>query len=65
MSDYEKLIKILQEDNLNLERERAELKHKLKLQSMMYSAQPSQRYADLNDDEKLEVDNFILRMRSG
>jgi hypothetical protein len=37
IEDYKRLISILQEDVLNLEKERAELKHKLREQSLMYS----------------------------
>jgi hypothetical protein len=37
INDYKKLIKVLQDDNYKLEEERATLKHKIKMQSMMYN----------------------------
>ena len=48
IEDFKKIIKILQDDNYKLEEERARLKHHIKAQSMMYSAQDGHRYKDFN-----------------
>ena len=53
IQDYKKLIKVLQDDNYKLEEERANLKHQLKHQAMMYKSNetdPSKRYKGLNND---------------
>lgn len=56
IEDYKKLIKVLQDDNYKLEEERANLKHALKLQAMMYKSNesdPRRRYKDLTDEQLL------------
>ena len=54
IEDYKKLIKILQDDNLKLEKERANLKHALKMQSVMIKNEnPGDRYKNLSSDQLL------------
>ncbi len=53
IEDYKKLIKVLQNDNYKLEEERANMKHQLKLQAMMYKTNetdPRLRYKGITED---------------
>jgi len=68
IEDYKKLIKVLQDDNYKLEEERANLKHAIKLQAMMFKSNetdPRLRYKDLTDDQLLSVDNYVIRLIQG
>ena len=56
---------MLQDDNQQLEEERAHLKEMLKHQSMMYTRDKNERYKDLNADQLTELDNFVLKLRCG
>jgi hypothetical protein len=49
IDDYKKLVRILQEDNYILEKERAKLKHDKKRMSMLINCKvPTTRYESLN-----------------
>ena len=52
IEDYKSLIKVLQDDNYNLEKERANLKHHIKQQCMIYNKeyQSDQKYKELTPD---------------
>ena len=65
IESYTKLIKVLQDDNYMLEEERARLKNMLKQMSMLYTGIPKDRYADLNDQQLFEVDQFVMRLKAG
>jgi hypothetical protein len=66
IEDFKKLIKVLQDDNYKLEEERANLKHKLKLQSMMYGAPDSgERYSGLTKEQLFDLDMYVMRLKSG
>ena len=68
IDDFKKLIRVLQEDNYRLEQERANLKHMMKQQSMMYSSKnPDQRYQqfNLNPDQVAQVDEFVWKLVNG
>mmetsp|Transcript_33204 Transcript_33204/g.41084 ORF Transcript_33204/g.41084 Transcript_33204/m.41084 type:complete len:130 (-) Transcript_33204:570-959(-) len=68
IEDYKKLIKVLQDDNYKLEEERANLKHQLKLQAMMYKSNdtdPRLRYKGLSDDQLRSVDDYVVRLLQG
>lgn len=43
VADFKRLIKVLQDDNYQLEEERAKLKHEIKVRAMMYSSADPQR----------------------
>jgi len=62
IDDYKKLVRVLQEDNYHLEQERANLKHRLKQQSMMVNCEVvDQRYAHykLTQAQWSDVDRFV------
>lgn len=66
IEDFKKLIKVLQEDNYKLEKERANLKHSMKLQSMMYKEPESgERYAGLSKEQIYDVDMYVLKLKNG
>lgn len=68
IEDYKKLIKVLQDDNYKLEEERANLKHQLKLQAMMYKSNetdPRLRYKGLNEDHLRSIDDYVIRLLQG
>lgn len=68
IEDYKKLIKVLQDDNYKLEEERANLKHQLKLQAMMYKSNetdPRLRYKGLTDEQLQSVDDYVIRLLLG
>ena len=63
--EYKRLVKILQEDNYNLEKERAKLKHRVKQLSILSSMKPDEKYKDLTPDQLMRLNEFIIRLRSG
>ena len=64
--DYKRLIRELQNDNYNLEQERARLKERIKHQTMMYkSSDPTERFKGLTSDQIQKVDMFVLRLKTG
>lgn len=66
VADFKRLIKVLQDDNYQLEEERAKLKHEIKVRAMMFSsADPQGPYKQLNQDQQLAVEQFVLRLLSG
>ena len=58
IEDYRRLIKVLQDDNYTLEKERAKLKHDLKQQCMIYNRdyQMEEKYKELTPDQLLQVE---------
>ena len=65
IDDYKKLVRILQEDNYILEKERADLKHKIKQMSMLINNKvPTTRYEalNLNADQLHQLDNYVLKL---
>ena len=66
IEDFRKLIKILQDDKNKLEEERAKLKHALKLQQTLSEPRdPSQYFKHLTDEQRLQVNNYALRLVQG
>ncbi len=68
IEDYKKLIKVLQDDNYKLEEERANLKHQLKLQAMMYKSNetdPRLRYKGVTEEQLQSIDDYVIRLLQG
>ena len=68
IEDYIKLIKVLQDDNLKLEKERATLKQTLKMQAVMTKNEnPKERYKNLNlsGEQQLKLDQYALNLMNG
>lgn len=68
IEDFKKLIKVLQDDNYKLEEERANLKHQLKLQAMIYKSNetdPRLRYKGLSDEQLQSIDDYVIRLLQG
>ena len=66
IDDYKRLIRELQNDNYNLEQERARLKERIKHQTMMYkSSDPTERFKGLTSDQIQKVDMYVLRLKTG
>ena len=67
IDDYKKLIRVLQEDNYRLERERAELKNKIKKSYLVpnYSGLENYDINNLSQDQKNQLDEFMKRLLTG
>ena len=68
IDDFKKLIRVLQDDNYRLEKERANLKHMMKQQSMMFSCKnAASRYEQyhLSVDQVARVDEFVWKLANG
>ena len=68
IEDFKKLIKVLQDDNYKLEEERANLKHQIKLQAMMYKStetDPQLRYKNLTNEQLQSVDTYVINLLQG
>lgn len=48
--EYKRLVKVLQEDNYKLEKERAQLKHSVKQYALMLTEKGDDRYKNLTRD---------------
>lgn len=67
IDDYKKLVRILQEDNYLLEKERATLKHKIKEMSMLINSKnPAERYESLNlkQEQWAQLDQYALKLKN-
>lgn len=63
--EYKRLVKILQEDNYSLEKERARLKHQLKQMAIYGSLTSISELKDLTPEQRLRILDFITRVRQG
>lgn len=63
--EYKRLVKILQEDNYNLEKERARLKHQLKQMAIYGSLNSIEEFKDLTPDQRVRLADFITKLRRG
>ena len=63
--EYKRLVKILQEDNYNLEKERAKLKHKLKQLSIYGTMKSDEKYKDLTPEQLIRLNEFIIKLKGG
>jgi len=63
--EYKRLVKILQDDNYNLEKERARLKAQLKQMAIDGSLKSIAEFKDLTPDQRVRLANFLTRLRSG
>lgn len=67
IDDYKKLVRILQEDNYLLEKERANLKHKIKEMSMLINNKnPVERYDQFNlkPEQWAQLDQYVLKLKN-
>jgi Ca2+-binding EF-hand superfamily protein len=63
--EYKRLVKILQEDNYNLEKERARLKHRLKQQAIYSGVPKDDKYKDLTPEQVYRLNEFLIKLRQG
>ena len=63
--EYKRLVKILQEDNYNLEKERARLKHRIKQLAIYGGMKADEKYSDLTPDQVLRLNEFVIKLRNG
>ena len=63
--EYKRLVKILQEDNYNLEKERAHLKHRLKQLAIYGGMSKDEKYRDLTPEQVIRLNEFLIRLRQG
>jgi len=63
--EYKRLVKILQEDNYNLEKERAKLKHQLKQMAIYGTMNSIEEFKDLTPDQRVRLADFITKLRRG
>ena len=63
--EYKRLVKILQEDNYSLEKERASLKHRIKQLAIYGGMKADDKYKDLTPDQILRVNQFVIKLKSG
>lgn len=63
--EYKRLVKILQEDNYNLEKERAKLKHQLKQMAIFGTLSNVQEFKDLTPEQRVRLADFIIKLKRG
>ncbi|CAI2367120.1 unnamed protein product [Moneuplotes crassus] len=63
--EYKRLVKILQQDNLSLEKERAKLKEQIRQMALDGSLKSIEELRDLSPEQRIQLSNFLMRLRSG
>lgn len=63
--EYKRLVKILQEDNYNLEKERAKLKHQIKQMAIYGSLNSIEEFKDLTPEQRVRLADFLTKLRRG
>lgn len=63
--EYKRLVKILQEDNYNLEKERAKLKHQLKQMAIYGTLNSIEEFKDLTPEQRVRLADFITKLKRG
>jgi hypothetical protein len=63
--EYKRLVKILQEDNYNLEKERAKLKHQIKQMAIYGSLNSIEEFRDLTPEQRVRLADFLTKLRRG